>query len=163
MDSLVTIRGNVGSPVSFRCGDNEGRKWARAEFRVASTRRMRRGDGTWVDAGTTWISVEAWAALAEGVRGSLDKGDPVLVCGRLRTDEWADSNGQLQSRLVLAADAVGHDLSRGRTRFRKNEPIPAPEGTPAQAADDLGTDPGAASDTEPEDELGVELAEVEAA
>ena len=101
MDSLVTIRGNVGSPVGFRCGENEGRKWARVEFRVASTRRVRRADGAWADAGTTWISVEAWNGLAEGVRASVDKGDPVLVTGRLRTDEWVDTNGEVQSLSLI--------------------------------------------------------------
>lgn len=127
MDSQVTIRGNVGAPVNFKSGETDGRKWSRAEFRVGSTRRVRRPDGVWVDAGTTWVSVEAWASLAEGVRGSVDKGDPLIVSGRLRTDEWHDANGQIQSKLVLVADAVGHDLNRGRTRFLRNTPIPAPE------------------------------------
>lgn len=142
MDCNVTIRGNVGSPVAFRAGDTDGRKWARAEFRVASTRRMRRQDGLWVDAGTTWISVEAWGALAEGVRSSVDKGDPVIVAGRLRTDEWHDVNGEVQSRLKMVADSVGHDLSRGRTRFVRNAPIPEP----ASVENASGDDPAAPDD-----------------
>lgn len=146
MDSMVTMRGNVGSPVSFKCGDSsDGRKWSRAEFRLGSTRRLRRPDGEWADAGTTWISVEAWAALAEGVRGSLEKGDPVLVSGRLRTDEWADDNGQVQSRLVLAAEAIGHDLSRGRTRFVKNAPIPLPDASAGVADADADDEPTGAA------------------
>ena len=127
MDCNATITGNLGSPVGFKSGESNGRKWARAEFRLGSTRRIRRADGVWADAGTTWITVEAWSSLADGVRGSLDKGDPVIVTGRLRTDEWHDLNGEPQSRLVMVADAVGHDLTRGRTRFTRNVPLPAPD------------------------------------
>jgi len=127
MDCNATITGNLGSGVGFKSGESNGRKWARAEFRLGSTRRMRRADGVWTDAGTTWITVETWGLLADGVRGSLDKGDPVIVTGRLRTDEWPDANGQLHSRIVMVADAVGHDLTRGRTRFTRNVPLPAPE------------------------------------
>jgi single-strand DNA-binding protein len=142
MDCNATITGNMGSGVGFKSGETNGRKWARAEFRVGSTRRIRRADGVWADAGTTWITVEAWSTLADGVRGSLDKGDPVIITGRLRTDEWHDANGQQQSRLVMVADSVGHDLSRGRTRFTRNVPLPAPEeAKPAES--------GQADDTRP--------------
>jgi len=127
MDSQVTIRGNVGSTVAFKSGESDGRKWSRAEFRLGSTRRIRRADGSWADAGTTWITVQAWSTLAEGIRGSVDKGDPIIAAGWLRTDEWHDANGEIQSRLTMVADTVGHDLSRGRTRFVRNAPIPVPE------------------------------------
>ena len=138
MDCNVTITGNVGSPVNFKSGETNGRKWQRAEFRVASTRRMRRADGSWGDAGTTWITVQAWGTLVDGIRGSVDKGDPVLVAGRLRTDEWVDTNGEVQSRLMMVADAVGHDLSRGRTAFRRNAPIAVPEPTTEAGAEAEG-------------------------
>ena len=147
MDSQVTIRGNVGSTVTFKSGESDGRKWSRAEFRLGSTRRLRRADGSWVDAGTTWVSVEAWSALADGIRGSIDKGDPLIVSGRLRTDEWNDVNGQVQSRLVLVADAVGHDLNRGRTRFVRNAQIPAPDDIePAETRFTVVRDEGPADD-----------------
>jgi len=127
MDNTITITGNVASEVRFGSGTSEaGRAWQRAEFRLASTRRTRRADGSWGDDGTLFLTVRAWGALADGVRGSLEKGQPVLVSGRLHTDEWTDRNGEVHSRDVLEADAVGHDLCRGRARFAKNIPIPAP-------------------------------------
>lgn len=135
MDSSITITGNAASDIAFKSGVNDqGRRWARAEFRLASTRRARQADGSWGDVGTTFVTVQAWNALAEGVLGSIEKGQPVVVSGRLRSDEWADANGELRSRLLIAADAVGHDLSRGRTKFVKNAPIPDPE--PVEARDE---------------------------
>nr|NLI51160.1 single-stranded DNA-binding protein [Propionibacterium sp.] len=133
MDCSVWMTGNVATPVTFRSGESaNGQKWSRAEFRLASTRRQRGQDGQWGDVGTTFVTVVAWRALADGIWASVTKGDPVIVSGRLATDQWVDRNGELQSRLTLAADAVGHDLTRGRTRFSKN---PAPPSTaPADAA-----------------------------
>lgn len=131
MESTVTIRGNVGNVPTFKGGESDGRKWVRCDFRLGSTRRVRRPTGEWVDAGTTWITVEAWGVLAEGISYSVLRGDPVIVTGRLRTDEWADTNGQMQSRLILAAETVGHDLARGRARFVRNVQVPMPD-APAQ-------------------------------
>jgi len=134
MDCSVWVTGNVATPVTFRSGESaSGQKWSRAEFRLASTRRQRGQDGQWGDVGTTFVTVVAWRALADGIWASVAKGDPVIVSGRLATDQWVDKNGELQSRLTLAADAVGHDLSRGRTRFAKNPspPSTAPADAPA--------------------------------
>lgn len=133
MDNVVTIIGNVGTPVDYRAGENGGGKWSRAEFRLASTRRMRRPDGEWVDAGTAWIMVQSWRGLADGVRDSINKGDPVIVRGRLQTDEWTDDRGELRSKTFLVADAVGHDLSRGRARFQRTVTIPEPAAMEPQA------------------------------
>ncbi len=126
MDNVVTIVGNVGTAVDYRAGESGGGRWSRAEFRLASTRRMRRPDGEWVDAGTAWIMAQAWRSLADGLRDSVSKGDPVIVMGRLQTDEWTDDRGELRSKTYLVAEAVGHDLSRGRARFVRTVAIPEP-------------------------------------
>ena len=57
--------------------------------------------------------------LAENVRSSIGKGDPVVVAGKLRTDRWTDAQGGAHERLVIEAVSVGHDLSRGTSVFRR--------------------------------------------
>lgn len=139
MDALITLTGNLATPVSVKAGEGSSGKWCRADFRLASTRRVRRSDGTWVDAGTTWVGVQAWGRLADGIKDSLSKGDPVIVMGRLVTDEWTDADGVAKSRNLVVADAVGPDLSRGRARFQRTTPLPPsvddPDDTAAPPAD----------------------------
>lgn len=115
MEAAVWITGNVGGEVEFRTfGDDV----AYASLRVASTPRLRRG-GEWVDGTTTWLTVTCTRALAENVRDSIRKGDPVVVVGRLRTNRWEDSERGPQERLVLEAISIGHDLTRGQGDFRR--------------------------------------------
>ena len=89
-----------------------------ANLRVASTPRLKR-DGRWVDGDTTWYSVTAWRGLADNVRDSLRKGDAVIVHGKLRTDVWERSDGQLSTTLCIDATMIGPDLNRGTARFER--------------------------------------------
>jgi single-strand DNA-binding protein len=89
-------------------------------FRMASTRRwFDRERGTWVDGRTEWFTVKAWRGAARNVAESLRKGDPVLVHGRLSTDEWSTADGEPRTSLVLDAIAIGPDLAFGTARYMR--------------------------------------------
>lgn len=116
----LDVQGRVGGEVKFKTSTSGV---AMASFRLASTPRFfNRAEGGWSDRPTTWFTVECWRGLAENVMASLANGQPVLVSGRLKTTEWVDKDGQTQSRSVIDAYSVGHDLSRGTAAFRKNPP-----------------------------------------
>lgn len=115
MEALVTISGHVGGEVEFRLIKET---WPNASFRLACTPRWRKG-GEWVDGDTTWLTVTCGKALAEHVRSSLGKGDPVIVVGKLRTSRWQDEARVWHERMTLEATTVGHDLSRGTSTFRR--------------------------------------------
>lgn len=132
MDAFVHLAGNVGSEVEVR-GQS-----AVASFRLGSTPRLRVGDG-WTDGHTTWLTVTCFRALAEHVAASLRKGDPVIVVGRLRTSVW-QRDGQTYERLGIEAVTVGHDLSRGMTRFVRRERT-VPEEERPTAPDEAGPPP----------------------
>ncbi|MGP4021013.1 single-stranded DNA-binding protein [Saccharopolyspora sp. 5N708] len=84
-----------------------------ANFRVAATsRRVDRATGEWVDGDRFYATVNCWKRLAEGVATALGKGDPVVVTGRLRTRDY-ESGGQWRTVVELEANAVGLDLARG--------------------------------------------------
>ena len=123
MDAVIWMTGYVGSEVEFRQVRED---LVFASFRLACTPRLRRG-GEWSDGETTWIGVTCSRSLAENVRDSIAKGDPVVVVGKLRTSRWKDDQGVSRERLVLEALAVGHDLNRGVTGFTKNVRPPVEE------------------------------------
>lgn len=49
------------------------------------------------------------------------------MTGVLAAESWVDQNGKQQSKLVMEANAAGHDLSYGVSTFRKlaKKTIPA--------------------------------------
>ncbi len=115
MDAQIWMTGNVGGEVEYRQVRDD---LAFASFRLASTPRTRKA-GDWMNGETTWIGVTCSRSLAEHVKSSISKGDPVVVVGRLRTTRWTDQQGVDQERMIIEATSIGHDLSRGTSAFRK--------------------------------------------
>ena len=114
-EALVTFQGWVGNDVVHR----ETSQGNVANFRVGSTPRIRKRSGDWVDGPTSWFSVTCWRTLADHVRDSVRKGEPVLVHGRLRADVWEREDGHSSVTYVVDASYVGHDLTRGTAVFVK--------------------------------------------
>ncbi len=91
-----------------------------AAFRVASTaRRVNRSSGEFEDAGTSFVSVTAFRSLGANVANSLHKGDPVVVHGRMRVNQWIRQDDTMATSVEIDAYSVGHDLSYGTTEFTK--------------------------------------------
>ena len=57
---------------------------------------------------------------------SLTKGQPVIVHGRLRIQDWS-TDERSGTTVELEATAVGHDLSRGQSCFVKVASPPMPQ------------------------------------
>ena len=115
-DTQMTIVGNVVDSPKLRRTKNGHLV---ASFRVASTpRRFDREQQAWVDGDTLFVSVTAWRSLAENVADSLRKGQPVVVMGRYCQREYKQ-NETLRTAYELEASTIGHDLSRGVSRFEK--------------------------------------------
>lgn len=115
-ETLVTVFGNAATEVRFR---ETPSGIPSASFRLASTvRRWDRERSCWADAYTSFYTVRAWRGLAENVTGSVGKGDPLIVQGRVRVHEW-EKEGKRYSSVEIEAGAVGHDLSRGTSAFRR--------------------------------------------
>jgi single-strand DNA-binding protein len=115
-ETYVTVSGNVvGDPVA---------RLTKADvpfvtFRVASNvRRVNFKTGEYVDAGTNFVNVTAFRALGINLANSLKKGEPVIVYGRMRINQWV--NGEKSGTTVeIDAYNVGHDLTWGQTKFTK--------------------------------------------
>jgi len=114
--ALVTITGNLGGPPA-PFTTNAG--VPACSFRVGITPRFfDQNAGQWRDRGTSWVGVCAYRTLAKNILGSLEKGDPVIVTGTLRTERW-QKEGVDRSTPVIDASAVGPDLSQGIARLNK--------------------------------------------
>ena len=96
--------------------------------------------------------MNCWRRLADNVRASLRKGDPVIVKGKFRTRSYTDKEGTVKTEAEIVADTIGHDLSRGIANFIRP---PRPR---ADAAGDLAdgemarANPGGYERLDPEDE-----------
>jgi len=115
MQSTVTLVGNVASDVTLR----QTAAGPVAGFRLAASNGyLDRRTQRWVER-TTWLSVSAWRALGEHVAGSLHKGQPVVVVGRLRQRQF-EKDGHMVTVIDVDADLVGHDLNRGIAQFARS-------------------------------------------
>jgi single-strand DNA-binding protein len=115
-ETYVTVSGNVvGDPVVRATRANV----PFVTFRVASNVRRRDfKSGEYIDAGTNFVNVTAFRALGVNLANSLVKGQPVLVYGRLRINQWV--NGEKSGTTVeIDAFNVGHDLTWGEAKFTK--------------------------------------------
>lgn len=61
-------------------------------FSIAVSESWKGRDGNWQEK-THWLDLTAWRELAEKV-AELDKGDSVLVRGRIKNETWTDRDGQ---------------------------------------------------------------------
>jgi len=134
-ETMVTVVGHVATDPALRVTAGGARV---ASFRLASTeRRYDRGAGGWRDARTTFFTVTAWRNMAENVCGSVEKGQPVVVHGRLKDGSYDNKEGQHRTVFEIEAFAVGHDLRRGVARFTKSAVSAAAETSVVQELEEL--------------------------
>ena len=161
MSDTITITGLVAT-APRHIVTSEG--LAITTFRLASAqRRFDRAQERWIDADTNWYTITSFRQLAIHAAGSLDKGDRVLVTGRLRIREW-DSGERKGINIDVEADAIGHDLMWGTSKFSRSvtasaAPKQADEATaesqpPSSLDPDTGDQPGAQPGTAAEAPAG---------
>jgi single-strand DNA-binding protein len=115
-EATVTITGNVATQPENRSTE---RGDAMVRFRLACTpRRHDRASDSFVDLETSFVTVVCFRSLADNVLTSIGKGDPVVVCGRLRVLE-RERDGRSSLTVQVDALAIGHDLNRGTTTFTR--------------------------------------------
>ena len=128
-------------------------------FRLASTqRRFDRGQEKWIDGETNWYTITAFRQLAIHAAGSIEKGQRVVLSGRLRIREW--ENGERTGTTIdIEVDALGHDLAWGTSAFTRSittssskDATAAPE-REGEAAPDTALDE--APDEAPDDRAAV--------
>jgi single-strand DNA-binding protein len=125
-ETWMTVVGNAATRPDFW---ETAAGVAVARFRMAVTvRRWDRGRETWADAYSSFYTVWTWRSLAANVAGSVSVGEPLLVHGTLRVRERdrdrprpGEEEGAARRWVTAEIDAVavGHDLARGTSAFRR--------------------------------------------
>ncbi|MDH6623479.1 single-strand DNA-binding protein [Streptomyces sp. LBL] len=131
-ETMVCAVGNVATQPVYR----ELASGASARFRLAVTARYwDREKSTWTDGHTNFFTVWANRQLATNTAGSLNVGDPVMVQGRLKVRTEL-REGQSWTSADIDAVAIGHDMARGTSAFRRTKPgeaVTAGAGASSQA------------------------------
>lgn len=136
IDTKITVSGWVGTQPRHVVTQN-GTSFT--VFRLGSTKRyFDRSQEAWVDGATTWYTVKSWRTAAVNVAESLRRSDPVVVHGTFATETWESPDGP-RTTLVVEADALGPDLTRGQATFRHTVHLP---GADASASRSVGAGPG---------------------
>ena len=97
-----------------------------ATFRLAANRRIKRRDGEYSEK-ATFVDCEVWGQRADYAEQYVTRGTPVLVRGRLETDEWTNSDGKKRSKIKIYCDQVQAE--------RAKEAVAASTDTAAEDAD----------------------------
>lgn len=117
MTEYITVRGSVGTdPQHVVTASGQGM----GKFRLAANeRRLNKESGKWEDVHTNWFSVTGFRELGRNIVASVNKGDRVVVSGRLKINEFQRSDGTMGQSADIEADAVGHDLAWGTSMFSR--------------------------------------------
>jgi single-strand DNA-binding protein len=139
MPDAITLTGLVATPPRHLV-TSEGLPIT--SFRLASTqRRFDRSQEKWIDGETNWYTITAFRQLALNSNASVDKGQRVIVTGRLKIRDW--ENGEKSGTTIeIEAESIGHDLSWGTAAFTRS--VSAATVLAADPADADGVDAGSA-------------------
>lgn len=130
-ETMICAVGNVATQPVYR----ELATGASVRFRLAATARyLDREKNEWTDGHTNFFTVWANRQLATNVSASLNVGDPVVVQGRLKVRSEVREGQPSWTSADIDAVAIGHDLARGTSAFRRTQrPENTVTGTSAQA------------------------------
>lgn len=147
-DSIqITVRGRVGTEPDLLVTAN-GREVTR--FRLGATRSYRDATGEWREDPTEWFTVKAWGAAGAQIRQSLHRGMPVIVQGRLSSEEWT-SGERTNHTNVINATAIGVDIKYGIVTYHRVAKVTPAEAERADTAAPDGPGEEAVQTPDPDD------------
>lgn len=114
--TVVTITGNVVNKPEVK-STQHGVPFS--SFRLAQTERRRLPSGEFEDLATNFYQVTAFRALGLNAAQSLDRGQPVVVHGRLRVNQFVRGDGSAGTSVEIDAYAIGPNLTMGTADFTK--------------------------------------------
>lgn len=102
---------------------------------------------------TNWYTITAFRQLALNSNASVEKGQRVLVSGRLKIRDW-ENGDRTGTTIEIEAEAIGHDLSWGTASFTRSVSAatvaPAePEAPAEEFAESVSAEQPTASDAVP--------------
>jgi len=95
---------------------------AMANIRIAVNERLKdSATGEWKDGDPTYLTVMAWYRLAENAADSPQRGDRVVVVGKLKERKWEDKEGKPRTSYEVSADALGVSLKFNSAQLTRSK------------------------------------------
>lgn len=107
----IYVCGNIGTEITKRQVGNG----TVVRFRVITNDRTKNDQGEWVNKNTSGWNVSAWDRLGEKVLTHLEKGDPVIIKGRIFEDTWTDNEGATRYSTEIRAEVIGLDVALAKS------------------------------------------------
>lgn len=101
MNNTVILIGNVGKEkhIEYREFDRTGK--ALLKFTMATTDRMKKGDGT-VTRELDWHIIECWNNVATSIHKYLSEGDKIIVHGSVKYNKFTTGTTTHKTAVVRA-------------------------------------------------------------
>lgn len=97
----VTLLGNATRAIELKYIQSGT---AVAELGLAINEKYKDQKGEWVES-TVFVDVTLWGRTAEIANQYVSKGDPVLISGKLKLDQW-EQDGQKRSKLKVVGERL---------------------------------------------------------
>lgn len=118
MKDYITLVGTVGTVPRHYYTANEVEA---TSFRlVTNNRKFNDATGQWEDGNPCWYTVKAYRGTGRNAHASIELGQRIVVYGALRVSQWKREDGTTSTLVQVDADALGHNLAFGTTRFMRN-------------------------------------------
>lgn len=113
-DNHITIAGNLTADpeLKFTAGG-----YALCKFTVAVNRRVKKGE-EWEEQ-VSFFNCTAWRDQADYLAQSLQKGDRIIVTGRLEQRSWEADDGSKRSAVEIQVDEVGASLKSAVAQIQR--------------------------------------------
>lgn len=102
MSFPITFKGRLGADPEITFGSNGT---AVARMRVVTNAR-RLVDGDWQDTDTSWWTVTAFGRTAEAAADQLNKGDLIVVTGKIKQRSWEKDGVKRETAEVTAEEVA---------------------------------------------------------
>lgn len=134
----ITITGTVVAEAELRF---TGTGKAVVKLRIAANERKRTEAGGWVDGDSCFLDVSAWENDAEAIAEQVQKGDRVVVTGKLKQRSW-EKDGQ--TRYAYEVQAYDVAIVVRPPKAEREKPTSPPSNSPwDNPAPTQGVDPWA--------------------
>ena len=106
----VALTGRLGKDPELKYTSNN---IAKLDVSIATVENRKQDENT----PANWVNVEIWQGQAEYIANNANKGDLIIVRGRIKTDSW-EKDGVKHNRTYVVAETV--ELGQKATTSNKN-------------------------------------------
>ncbi len=117
-DNTITVVGNLtrDPEIRYTAGGQ-----ANAKLAVAVSRRWNNKQTNEWEERTSFFNVVVWGEMADHCSESLQKGNRVIVTGRLEQRSWETEQGEKRSVVEIVADEVAPSLRWATAEVKRTE------------------------------------------